>query len=501
MGGLLTRVLKYVVFRLAMHSRRALLFVPYIVLHVARAGVLPVKDRHVYTRSGRLRLRYLAMMAVAFLGLAGTNLSVEPNRGIDIAAAEAAITGMPLVVAEAKLAPTPVFETIVVAPPTKPVLAQPASYKRVLKVQSGDTLSTLMQHAAITGDSSEAVKALKGHINPKDLKAGQSVTLHYQWTPEDGERWAAMEFSPSPLTRVVLKQGAGGGFKVDKLEKPLKPETRAVKTKITSSLYTDLNRAGVPDSIIAEFIKVYSYSIDFARDIWAGDSVEILYDVARTDDGAFVKGENILYATLTVRGKPNTIVRFNNNGAFEYFDGKGEPVRKALLRTPVDGARVTSGFGMRRHPIQGYNKMHKGVDFGAPTGTPIFAAGDGVIARAGWFSGYGKYVSIKHNNTYSTAYGHMSQIAVKPGQRVRQGQVIGRVGSTGNSTGPHLHFEVLKGGAQVNPTKVANLSVGNKLVGKQLAKFEAVSLSARQSVQAIVGGAAKPMLVSAEASR
>lgn len=500
LGGLLTRVLKFLTYRLFLQSRRALLFVPYSIAHVARAGVFPLKDRHVYTRNGRLRLRYLAMMAAAFLGVAGTNLSVIPQYGIDVAVAEAAMSDVAIAV-KAEPVPAPVFESIVVPPPTKPVLAQPASYKRVLTVRPGDTLSTLMQDAAIAGSSAEALKALKGHVDPRDLKAGQDVTLHYEWSPDAGERWAAMEFSPSPLTRVVLRQGAGGAFKVDKLEKPLKGETRAVKAKISSSLYADLNRAGVPDSIIAEFIKVYSYSIDFARDIWAGDSVEILYDVSRTDDGAFVKGGNILYATLTVRGKPNTIVRFKNNGDFEYFDGKGEPVKKALLRTPVDGARVTSGFGMRRHPIQGYNKMHKGVDFGAPTGTPIFAAGDGVVTRANWFSGYGKYVSIKHNNTYSTAYGHMSQIAVKPGQRVRQGQVIGRVGSTGNSTGPHLHFEVMKGGAQVNPTKVANLSVGNKLVGKQLAKLEAVALSARQSIQAIVGGAAKPMLVSAGASQ
>lgn len=502
MGGLLTRVLKEVTYRLLKKGRSALLFVPYSFVHLMRVGVLPVRQRHVYTRSGRLRLRYVALIAAAFMGLAGTNLSIEPQGGIDIAVAEAAITDVPVVVAAAaKPQPVePVFENIVVTPPVKPVLAAPASYSRTVTIKSGDTLSTLMENVAVKG-ATDALKALKGHIDPRELKAGQAVTVNYNWAPDAGERWASMEFAPTPLTRVVLRPTSNGGFKVDKVEKPLKGETRAARAKITSSLYADLHRAGVPDSIIAEFIKVYSYSIDFARDIWAGDSVELLYDVTRTDDGQFVKGENLLYATLTVRGKPNTIIRFNNNGGYEYFDGKGEPVKKALLRTPVDGARVTSGFGMRRHPIQGYTKMHKGMDFGAPTGTPIFAAGDGVVSRANWFSGYGKYVSIKHNNTYSTAYAHMSLIAVKPGQRVKQGQVIGRVGSTGNSTGPHLHFEIIKAGVQINPAKAANLSVGNKLVGKQLAKLEAVALSSRQNVQAIVGGAAKPMLVSTEPAR
>jgi murein DD-endopeptidase MepM/ murein hydrolase activator NlpD len=166
------------------------------------------------------------------------------------------------------------------------------------------------------------------------------------------------------------------------------------------------------------------------------------------------------------------------------------------MRTPIDGARITSGFGMRRHPIQGYSKMHKGTDFGAPSGTPIFAAGDGTIVRAGWFSGYGKYVSIRHNGTYSTAYGHMSAISVKPGQKVRQGQVIGRVGSTGMATGPHLHFEVIKDGAQINPVKVANLSIGNKLGGKSLARFQSAMATAKGSFGTLITGVSTPKLAS-----
>ncbi|MBU6235564.1 MAG: peptidoglycan DD-metalloendopeptidase family protein [Alphaproteobacteria bacterium] len=446
------------------------------------------------------------MIAAAMIGVAGTNLSVDPNQGIEIASAEAGIVSMPVVAKDTSQATAEAVQQLAMAPmppavPAKPVM--PANYSRKVTIQSGDTLSSLMEHASVDGDESfEAIKALKEHIDPRELKAGQAVTVNYSWSADAGERMTSMEFTPTPLTRVVLKQqGANGGFKVEKMEKQLKGGMRAAKAKITSSIYSDLRRQGVPDSIIAEAIKVYSYSIDFARDIWAGDSIEILYSVNSTEDGQFVKGDELMYATLTVRGKPNTIIRMEQNGGVEYFDGKGEPVKKALLRTPVDGARVTSGFGMRRHPIQGYNKMHKGMDFGAPTGTPIFAAGDGVVSRANWFSGYGKYVSIKHNGTYSTAYAHMSQIMVKAGQRVKQGQIIGRVGTTGNSTGPHLHFEVLKAGAQINPKNVANLSIGNKLTGKQLARLQTVAANAKSNIESIISGAARPMLASAQTQR
>lgn len=497
-------------FRLVTGSRRIVLSAPAAIFHAARCGVMPVKDRHVYTRSGRLRLRYVALMATSFLGLATSNLSFTPNHGFEIAEAQAGFASVPVDVVASASGHVVTFnggnDTAVasLAPiaPAKPVLPHPAAYSRTMTVHPGDTLSDLMQNASLASDAAaDAIAALKGHIDPQALKAGQGITVHYTWNQHDGERVKAMEFEPTPLTRVVLSQGAGGAFKVDKLQKPLKQEVRAVRTAITSSLYGDLRRAGVPDSIIGEFIKIYSYSVDFQRDIWNGDKVEVLYDVNRTDDGRFVRGETLLYASLTMRGKPNVIVRFNMNGQADYFDGNGNPIKKALLRTPVDGARVTSGFGVRRHPILGYTKMHKGMDFGAPTGTPIFAAGDGIISRAGIFRGYGNYVSIKHNGTYSTAYGHMSKILVHAGEHVRQGQIIGRVGATGMATGPHLHFEVLKVGEQINPASVANLSIGNKLVGKQLARFQQASASAKDSIQSILASPARIQQVSFEEPR
>jgi murein DD-endopeptidase MepM/ murein hydrolase activator NlpD len=499
LGGLLTRILKTKSIRLVKKALFFLMFLPFAIVHFARRGFLPVKDRHLYTRSGRLRLRYIAIMMAGFMGLAGSNLSIYSNHNFDIAQIETHAGFTDLSAVDLNSAHSGGQKLAMLAPPvapSKPAVPMPADFTRVVKVESGDTLSDLVQNASLAvGKATDVLDALKGHIDPKELKVGQDVTMHYKWDAVSGTRWTGMEIEPTPLTRVVLRQGAGGAFKVEKIQKALLSETRAVRTKIGVSIYGDLNRAGVPDSIIAQFIKVYSYSVDFARDIWNGDSVELLYNVNRTDDGQFVKGSDLLYASLTIRGKPNVIIRFNNNGQPEFYDGNGSPIKKALLRTPVDGARVTSGFGMRHHPIQGYNKMHKGIDFGAPTGTPIFAAGDGVVSRAGWFSGFGKYVSIKHGGTYATAYGHMSQIAVRAGQRVRQGQVIGRVGSTGNSTGPHLHFEVLQSGVQINPIKLANLSVGSKLSGKQYARLQQAKASASESIETLIQGNAKPMFV------
>lgn len=515
----MTRFLKNFGSRLQVEGRHIVTCFPATVFHAARCGSLPLKDRHVYTRQGRLRLRYVAVMVLGFMSLASTNFVMTPMGSFDMAVARANVADFALdaddglaspAVAmvqpqqwqtqpQAAPAPAPA-PALAAAPisPSKPALPTLADYTRTLTIKAGDTLSDIFEYAALdAAEASSAIDALKPHIDPRALKTGQDVKVNYRWTQAQGERLTSVEFAPDALTRVVLRQGVNGAFKVDKIQKPLLRETRAARARIHSSLYADLRAAGVPDSIIADFIKAYSFSVDFQRDIWAGDMVEILYDVDRTDDGDFVRGNGLKYAALIQRGKANVIYRYDHDGQSEYFDGKGSPIKKALLRTPVDGARVTSGFGMRRHPIQGYSKMHKGVDFGAPTGTPIFAAGDGIISRASWFGGYGNYVSIKHNGMYSSAYGHMSQINVRPGQRVRQGQVIGRVGTTGNSTGPHLHFEIIKDGAPVNPINVANMAIGNNLGGKQLARFQQAAASSRGSFNQLISGATTPKLVSA----
>ncbi|MCG8511192.1 MAG: M23 family metallopeptidase, partial [Rhodospirillales bacterium] len=218
------------------------------------------------------------------------------------------------------------------------------------------------------------------------------------------------------------------------------------------------------------------WDVDFQRDIWPGDSFEVMWQRVYDDSGNLVHNGEILYANLNLTGTSHPIYRFEvEDGHFDYFNEEGQSARKALMRTPIDGARLSSRYGKRKHPILGFTKMHRGVDFAAPKGTPIYAAGDGRVEASGWNGTYGKYVRIRHNSEYSTAYAHMSRIArsAGKGKRVRQGQVIGYVGNTGRSTGAHLHYEILRGGRQTNPLKV-RMPSGRKLKGEMLAKFQKV---------------------------
>ena len=220
-------------------------------------------------------------------------------------------------------------------------------------------------------------------------------------------------------------------------------------------------------------INLYGYDIDFQRDLHKGDKFEMLVESFYNENGKKIRDGNVLYSSITLSNRSIDIYMHKIDEKIEYFDSKGNSVKKSLLRTPINGARVSSGFGMRRHPILGYSKMHKGADFAAPTGTPIMAAGSGVIAYMAVKGGYGNYVQIKHNQDYATAYGHASRFNKKfrVGAKVKQGDIVAYVGSTGRSTGPHLHFEVIYKGEQVNPAKVKATS-GIKLAGKDLAKFE-----------------------------
>jgi murein DD-endopeptidase MepM/ murein hydrolase activator NlpD len=242
---------------------------------------------------------------------------------------------------------------------------------------------------------------------------------------------------------------------------------------VNSSLYEAGLAAGIPAQVMVDMIRAFSFDVDFQREIQPGDSFELFFDRFVDGDGKVAKTGEIRFASLVLSGRRLSLYRHaDRDGHADFFNEKGESVRKALLKTPIDGARLTSGFGNRSHPILGYSAFHKGVDFGAPTGTPIQAAGDGVIEKKGWFGGYGNYVRLKHNSEFATAYAHMSRFApgIAEGSRVRQGQVIGYVGSTGMSTGPHLHYEILKRGAQVNPMGV-KFPTGRRLEGVDLVNF------------------------------
>src|SRR5690606_35971927 len=241
-------------------------------------------------------------------------------------------------------------------------------------------------------------------------------------------------------------------------------------------------RAGGPASVVQDMIRIYSFSVDFQRDLQEGDKFEVLYTAKVDDNGKVYSAGDMTYARLTLSGKEYPIYRYEDaTGHVDYYRPDGTSNRRGLIKTPINGARMSSGFGMRRHPVLGYSKMHKGVDFAAPTGTPIYAAGDAVVLKAGWFSSYGNYIRLSHSGALGTAYGHLSRIAkgIRPGVRVKQGQVIGYVGTTGRSTGPHLHYEVLISGKQVNPNSV-KVPTAAQLAGKELHKFKA-QLSARET--------------------
>lgn len=343
-----------------------------------------------------------------------------------------------------------------------------------LTIAAGDTLSTLLVRAGLSEDDTDrAIRAIRPHVRPSDLRPGQTLSLELS-TPNAPYQFHRLSLAVDPVKSIEVKRGWGGLMTAAIIEKPLKNDFGAHVAVVKSSLYGSAAAAGVPNAIIAEAIKALGHQIDFQRDIHPGDKLEIMYDRRITSDGYVAKTGNLVYARLHADGRELTIYRHDfKDGRVEYFDEKGRSIRKTLLRTPMDGARVTSGFGMRMHPIMGYSKMHKGVDFGAPIGTPIYAAGDGIIEKAARLGAYGNYIKIKHNSKLSTAYAHLSRYGggIKTGIRVRQGQIIGYVGTTGRSTGPHLHYEVLVNGNQMNPQSV-KLPTSVVLEGKDLTAFK-----------------------------
>ncbi len=373
------------------------------------------------------------------------------------------------------------------------------SVMQVVGVEKGDTLIDILTDAGVEWDEAlAAVDALHDVFRAGDLMPGQEIKLDLA---VDGGPAAetvslvALNLQPSAERDVNLARSVDGDFIAAIVERPLVQVPVRLISGIGSSLFDAGVSNDVPPSVMSEVMRAFSRDIDFQRDVQPGDSFEVVYESYQDEDGTPVRAGRVIFAAMTLGDAAREIYRFDDGKNADYFNGKGESTRKALLSTPVDGARISSGFGMRKHPIQGYNRMHKGVDFAAPTGTPVYAAGDGVVVQAGRNGAYGKYVRLRHGSGYATAYAHMSRIStsLKPGVRVRQGQVIGFVGSTGRSTGPHLHYEVLKNGSQINPKKVL-LPLGQKLHGETLNAF----LAAKADVDALrdrLGG--ETLLVSA----
>lgn len=348
----------------------------------------------------------------------------------------------------------------------------------VLQVASGETLAGLLGRGGIpSAEAAQVIDALIKVFDPRDLKAGQKVTVTFDpapWGFGQGE-FVQVGLAADPIREIQVRRNPKGGFAGREEKRQVSRQVAHFSGKIKSSLFESASSAGVPAPVIINMIKILSYDVDFQRDIQSGDTFEVLFEGWYDTKGKLVKSGDILFAGLDLSGAEVTLYRFEDGlGASDFFNGKGESAKKALLRTPVDGAKITSGFGLRHHPILGFSKMHKGVDFGVPPGTPIMAAGDGAIEMAGPNGAYGNYVRIRHGNGFATAYAHMQRIAqgIHTGRRVMQGQIIGFVGSTGRSTGPHLHYEVLQGNAQVNPLSI-KVPTGIKLAGRDMDRFQA----------------------------
>ena len=284
----------------------------------------------------------------------------------------------------------------------------------------------------------------------------------------------SLSLQPSVDREVqVARSATHDEFQANTIDRPLSRVLSAGSGTIVSSLFIAGQQAEVQGPVMIELIRAYSFDVDFQREIQKGDQFELLYESFADINGRLARTGDILFAALTLSGQRLELYRFTpGSGRTDYFDAKGQSVRKTLMRTPIDGARISSGYGKRRHPVLGYTKMHRGTDFSAPRGTPVYAAGDGVIERAGRYGAYGNYIRIRHNGTYKTAYAHLNGYAkgVRGGKRVKQGQVVGYVGSTGRSTGPHLHYEVHVNGRQTNPLSI-KLPSGESLKGADLEAF------------------------------
>lgn len=345
---------------------------------------------------------------------------------------------------------------------------------QIVEIKSGDTLLKMLTGLGLDyNEANNIFLATKKVFDPRDLRVGQKFEVELS---EDGKSVISMRSTLRTSEHLQLSQNDEGKYSAQIIKDELILELQSAKGKINGTLSIAMNNNGVPKSIVADFINIYSYSIDFRRDVKKGDSYEIIYENYITPEGKIAKYGNIIYAVLNLGKSKIELYRFkDSNGNVDYYDAKGLALKKTLSRRPMQyqSGRISSYFGRRRHPIYKDIRVHWGIDYPAPKGSHIYAAGDGVIQVAQYRSGYGNYIKIRHNSEYSTAYGHMNGFAkgIKPGIRVKQGQIIGYVGSTGRSTGPHLHYEVIKNGKRVNPLTI-KASASENLRGQKLAKFK-----------------------------
>lgn len=361
----------------------------------------------------------------------------------------------------------------------------------IIVKQNENFISFLKRHGLSSMESLSILNAIKGYYKSSTLKRGQRFFLKRLKTEGDSTlKLQKVIFLVPPGKKFSILRKPKGDFYLEKAPDILPKKTQFVRGSIQDSLYIDALKRGLSRSTINKLTKIFSYSVDLQRSLHQGDKFEVLVEKTYDQETGFVDPGSVVYAALYLRGGPQKIYRYSiKSDEIDYFDEKGAGVRKALLQTPVKGARLSSGFGKRNHPILGYTKTHKGIDFAAPQGTPILAAGDGLIRKLGWLGGYGNYILVGHNKDYSTAYAHLSAYAkgLKKGIHIKQGQVIGYVGRTGRATGAHLHYEVHYRNQQVNPHKIKMPSQKN-LKGDQLRNFLAYKKSRDNEIAAFRAG-------------
>ncbi len=342
------------------------------------------------------------------------------------------------------------------------------------KVQKGDTYENIINNIDLPiSEKKKFLNTIKNQKGIKSLKQNQQI--YFKIDKKGNIKIIEFKIEINKKKDLVFLRDTNLlDFSSKIIEKNLSKVIVFKEGVIENSLYNTAINLGIKPNIIVEFARLYGFQVDFQRDIWKGDSFQIIYEQYENEDGSLIENGDIIFTNLNNQGDDLNLYKFElDKKEIDYFDENGKSMRKTLMKTPINGARLSSAFGKRKHPILGFTKMHTGTDFAAPTGTPIMASGDGIVTRAQWCGGGGNCVKIKHNSVYQTVYAHMSKFGrgIKKGVKVKQGQIIGYVGSTGLSTGPHLHYEVIENGRKINSQKL-KLPSGKTLKGNQRKDFE-----------------------------
>ena len=339
-------------------------------------------------------------------------------------------------------------------------------------IQNNDSIEKILRKFKINTND---IKIISNNLKKRKLTniyAGRELSLVLKKLEDKSNTVVSLVYPVNNTLNIEIRKNQNGFIVKENILKLYKKEV-VIKSEIKNNLYSAAIDSGIEPNIIVEFARIFGFEVDFQRDIRKGDWFEILYERFEDDNNIVQDTGKIIYASMFVNGAEINLYNFKDDNDIGYYDIKGKSIVKSLMKTPINGARLSSRFGMRKHPILGYNKMHRGTDFAAPSGTPIMASGAGTVTRARWCGGGGNCVKIRHNSTYETIYAHMKGFArgIKEGKKVKQGQIIGYVGSTGMSTGPHLHYEVVVNGKKVNSQKL-KLPSGKILKGKAREEFE-----------------------------